>query len=268
MIYIFCEIKLIMPSYLRFKSNDNLFSAAKNIFKTKGIRYFARSSFWYLIDRYFTEIYYNKLRSLETFQFQGKNYHYLFHRYCTTWKNERCAIIPIAWDIIQTYQKRGKNILEVGNVISHIYPVAHDVLDKYEIADGVINKDIVDFQPSKRYDLIISIVTMQHVGYNDYPRDPTKILKAMENLKKILTRDGIIVIVHGLGENKEMDELLRDNTLEFNQKFYLMKTSTFKWAEVKWEDVKNLTYDFSIPTARAVIIVVFEKNVNKQKLFK
>lgn len=258
-----------MPSYLRFKSNDNLFLKAINIFKTKGIRHIAHSSFWYLVDRYFTDIYYNKLRSAETFQFQGKNYHYLFHKYCTTWKNERCAIIPIAWDIVQTYQTQGKNILEVGNVISHIYPVVHDVLDKYEIAGGVINKDIVDFHPLKRYDLIISIVTMQHVGFNESPRDPTKILKAMENLKKILSPDGIIVILHGLGENKEMDELLKYNTLGFSQKFYLMKTSTFKWAEVKWEDVKNQTYDFSIPTARAVVIVVFEKNVNnKQKLFK
>ena len=91
----------------------------------------------------------------------------------------------------------------------------------------------------------------------------------MENLKKILSPDGIIVILHGLGENKEMDELLNDNTLGFNQKFYLMKTSTFKWAEGKWEDVKNLTYDFSIPSAMTVVIVVFEKNFNnKQKLFK
>jgi SAM-dependent methyltransferase len=252
-----------MPSYLRVRSNDDLFSRAKNIFKKKGFRYFARSSFWYLMDKYFTSIYYNKFRSSETFQFQGKSHHYLFHRYCTTWKNERCAIIPIAWDIVQTYQTQRKNILEVGNVISHIYPVVHDVLDKYELADGVINEDIVDFRPSKRYDLIFSIVTMQHVGYNEFPRDPAKILKAMKNLKNILSPGGKIVILHGLGENKEMDDLLKDNTMEFNQRYYLMKTSTFKWREVKWEDVKDLTYDYSIPTARGVVIVVFEKNTNK-----
>jgi SAM-dependent methyltransferase len=252
-----------MPSYLKLKSKDNLFSRAINIFKKKGFRYFAHSTFWYLMDKFFTSIYYNKFRSSETFQFQGKNYHYLFHRYCTTWKNERCAIIPIAWDIVQTYQTQGKNILEVGNVISHIYPVLHDVLDKYELADGVINEDIVDFRPSKWYDLIFSIVTLQHVGYNEFPRDPAKILKAMKNLKNILSPGGKIVILHGLGENKEMDDLLKDNTMEFNERFYLMKTSTFKWKEVKWEDVKDLSYDYSIPTARGVVIVVFEKNTSK-----
>ena len=134
---------------------------------------------------YFTDICYNKLRSSERDHQKLSNFEErtitFFHRYCTKWRNKRCAIIRIAWVIIQTYQTQGKYILEVGNAISHIYPVVHDVLDKYEIADGVTNTDIVDFPPLKRHDLNISIVTMQHVGYNEYPREPTKILKAMEN---------------------------------------------------------------------------------------
>ena len=63
-------------------------------------------------------------------------------------------------------------------------------------------------------------------------------MKAMENLKKILAPDGIILIFHGLGENKEMDDLLMTGILEFSQIFYLMKISKYQWAEAKWDDVK------------------------------
>jgi SAM-dependent methyltransferase len=255
-----------VPSYSEHIPNDNLFSRARNLYKSKGIIHFIHSCFWYLVDMSFTATYYNKFRSSETFLFQGKKYHYIFHRYCTTWKNERCAILPIAFDIIKEYQNRGKNVLEIGNVTSHLYPIVHDVVDKYEIADGVINEDVVNFQPPRRYDLIFSIVTMQHVGLHESPQDATKILKAMENLKKILSPDGIILIIHGLGENKEMDELLKNGQLVFNERFYLKKVSKYKWIEAKWDDVKDLPYDYSVPTATAVLIGLCVKNTAKRVL--
>ena len=128
----------------------------------------------------------------------------------------------------------------------YIYPVTHDVLDKYEIADGVVNEDVTEYQPSKQYDLIFSIVTMQHVDRIKSTQDPTKIMKAMENLKKILSSDGIILIFHGLGENKEMDDLLEIGKLEFSQIFYLMKISKYQWAEAKWA-MWNI-YHMTIPS--------------------
>jgi hypothetical protein len=99
-------------------------------------------------------LYYRIFRSKETFEFQGNAYHYLFNAYCPTWKNERAAILPIAWNILQKYRQQKKRILEVGNVLSYVFEVDHDILDKYEITGGVINEDVVDFNPSKRYDLI------------------------------------------------------------------------------------------------------------------
>jgi hypothetical protein len=243
-------------------SNDNLYenllSKAIIIYRSKGLKHLLHSSFWYLIDMYVTSAYYNKFKSSETFQFQGKSYHYVFHRYCTTWKNERCAIIPIARDFMLEYQKQGKKILEVGNVISYIYPVVHDVIDKYEIVESVINKDIVDFQTSKRYDLIFSIVTIQHIGRTESPTYPRKVLKAIGNLKKILALNGEIVILHALGENKEMDELIKNRQLGFSDQYYLMKVSKYVWKEASWEDVKDLPYDYSIPSARGVVIGIYK----------
>src|SRR5579872_7186960 len=75
-----------------------------------------------------------------SFEFRGKTYLYFWHRYNATWRNERAVEIPIAREFIA--QSRGGNVLEVGNVLSHYGPVQHDVLDKYEKAEGVINEDV------------------------------------------------------------------------------------------------------------------------------
>src|SRR6202034_3735504 len=107
-------------------------------------------------------------------------YYYFYHRYNYTWKNERTIEIPIIWDIIR--KNPNKEILEVGNVLSHYYQVHHTILDKYEKGDNVINEDVIDFNPKKKYDLIVSISTLEHVGWDEEPRQPLKILTAVTNL--------------------------------------------------------------------------------------
>jgi len=68
-------------------------------------------------------------------------------RYNTTWRNERAIEIPVVYDIVA--QETG-DILEVGNVLSHYFHINHDVVDKYEKAEGVTNEDIVDYSPNKK----------------------------------------------------------------------------------------------------------------------
>jgi hypothetical protein len=66
---------------------------------------------------------------------------------------------------VKRYKER--NILEIGNVLSHYFPVNHDIVDKYEKADGVINQDVVHFYSPKKYDLIVSVSTLEHVGWDE-----------------------------------------------------------------------------------------------------
>lgn len=105
-----------------------------------------------------------------------------------TWHGERAVEIAIVLEMVKKYQ--GMNILEIGNVLSHHVKFEHDVLDKYEIAKGVINEDIVDFKSDKKYDLIVSVSTIEHVGWDEKPRDNMKILRAIENLKTIIVSRG------------------------------------------------------------------------------
>lgn len=74
-------------------------------------------------------------------------------------------------------------MLEVGDVLSHYFPIHHDVVDKYQVAPGVINQDIAEFIPPERYDLILSISTPEDVGWDETPREPDKLLRAIEHLR-------------------------------------------------------------------------------------
>jgi hypothetical protein len=76
----------------------------------------------------------------------GKTYHYFDT--VKTWHGERAVEIPIVIEMVRKYQ--GKNILEVGNVLSHHMKFEHDILDKYEIAKGVTNSDVTHFTSEKK----------------------------------------------------------------------------------------------------------------------
>ncbi len=204
------------------------------------------------------------LRSSRTFAFQGNSYHYFFHRHNTTWRNERCVEIPIVWKIVGEHQ--GKEILEVGNVLSHYYPVKHDIVDKYEIFDRVINQDVVDFRPSKKYDLIVSISTMEHVGWDEDPRDqskilgePVKILRALDNLQECLAPGGSIVITFPAGYNPQLDKSLADGRIKFTKRLCMRRVSKNKWVEADWKACRDARYEMPYTAANALVVLFISK---------
>ena len=238
-------------------TTGNILAKAKHAYNREGMFYVLRSSLMMFLG-YFLIYYYKAFKSSEKFEFQGKTYHYFFHPYCTTWRNERTVAVPIIWDIVKEYEDKGKNILEVGNMLSYYFRVSHDILDRYEIKDGVINEDVVDFKPSRKYDLIISILTLPEVGWYDEPRDPDKSVRAFENLKKLLAPGGRMVLVVGLGLDTQFERSLRAKTIEFNIQGYMRHLEGYRWKEADWNDVKDVKYDRSISTAHGIIIGSFQ----------
>lgn len=199
-----------------------------------------------------------RFESPKSFTFRGNTYHYFWHPYNTTWRGERAIEVPIIWELVKTY--RGKEILEIGNVLSHYFPVNHDILDKYEEVNGVVNQDVIDFQPSKKYDLIVSISTLEHVGWDENLREPMKILPSLENLKRCLSPGGKIVVTLPLGYNSEIDTLLNEGKIQFTKIYCLKRISDDnKWTEVDWKDVQNATYNYSVSHANGLIIGIIQK---------
>jgi len=206
----------------------------------------------------FPYCYFKIFKSWRTFKVHGKNYKYFYHLYNTTWENERAVEIPIIWEILKEH--RGKMILEVGNVMSHYFTVNHDVVDKYEKAKNVINQDIVDYRPSKKYDLIISISTLEHVGWDENPREPEKILRAIDNLKNCLVAGGKLAVTLPLGYNSDLDKFLLDRKIKFTQQYILKRISRDnQWREVNWDDVRNSQYGNPYSKANGLIILIDTK---------
>ncbi|MBU4246198.1 MAG: hypothetical protein ABIF85_03885 [Nanoarchaeota archaeon] len=189
----------------------------------------------------------------KTFEINGKQYPYFYHIHNVTWKNERAVELSVALESLKKYE--GKKILEIGNVLSHYIPITHDVVDKYEIADGVINEDVVDYKPSKKYDLILSISTMEHVGWDEEPKDPNKIPRAIENLKKCLSPGGAIIVTMPLGENPYLDELIKKRKIQFKKQYFLKRVSKNNdWVQVDLKDIENVKYDSPYRNANGIII--------------
>lgn len=196
------------------------------------------------------------------FSFRNDSYEYFIHWYNHTWKNERAVEIPIIWREVK--KEKGK-VLEIGNVLSHYFLVTHDVLDKYEKSEKikVINEDVVSFSTQKKYDLIVSISTLEHVGWDEYPRKPEKILHALENLKSLLTKGGKLIVTLPLGYNSELDKMLKSGKIKFSEMYAMKRISKYnRWIEIPVKDLlkKNIPYTYSrFPHANGIIIGYFKK---------
>lgn len=234
---------------------------AKEISREKGIYCAIRAGMGKIINwlqNSFRCSYYKIFKSSRTFIFQEKSYNYFYHKYNITFRNERMVEIPIVWEMMSGY--RGKEILEVGDVLSHYFSVNHEILDKYDKSDGLINTDVCDFQPLKKYDLIVSISTLEHVGWDEVPREPTKILRAIENLKSLLSSNGKIIVTLPLGYNPVMDRLLSEGKIQFTKMHCLKRVfRDNRWVEAHFKDINNARYDYPFNNANGLVIGVIEK---------
>lgn len=188
----------------------------------------------------------------KTFRFDGKTYEYLYHLYNKTWKNERAVEIPIFCELLLKYE--GKRVLEVGNVLTHYCSIHHDIVDKYEIGSGVINRDIVEFVPQQKYDLIISVSTLEHVGWDEQPREPVKLLAAIDHLRHTcLAPSGSLVASLPIGYNRYFDGLLNGGKSPFTTQHFLKRVSKRNyWVEADWEHCRDAPYGRFV--AHAIVI--------------
>jgi hypothetical protein len=245
-----------------------LIHETRESYSKKGLVHVLKTGFFMMIE-YFQLLFYKIFRNKETFGLNSKRYKYFFHpRIAKTgpsWKNERSVSIPIIWEIIKEYRSKGKNVLELGNVLSYTFKIDHDVIDKYEMMDGVINEDIISFAPKKKYDLIVSVLSFQCVGWDESPQDPPKIVKAIENMKEILVPGGKIFMAIGWGWNQYLDKLILDGKFHLDKQLYLKKDKGYHWKEVpSLTDIKNLEYDNKMHTATGIIIATIEKKENEK----
>lgn len=249
---------------LSSEGNKNLFETMLDVYKLRGIYWSTRYAFlsfvsylgypfWNLLYR--TKYKTNKL-SHTTFRFNKKRFTYFIHPYNKTWRCERAIEIPL----IKSYlDKSGnKNVLEVGNVFSHYFPSKHDIVDNYEIAPGVLNEDIMKFRPKKKYNIIFSISTLEHVGV-DGEKEDGKAVKAIQLLSKHLAHAGKLLFTIPLGYNKDLDKSLLNGKIKLSEYFLFKRvTSDNRWVQVRMEDIFGFQYGFPFRWGNVVLLGIIK----------
>jgi SAM-dependent methyltransferase len=194
--------------------------------------------------------------SKATFGWRGGQVRYFNHPYNYTWLNERAVETALALNMLDAYA--GGDVLEIGNVTGHYVPARHTVVDKYERAPGVINADVAELELDERFDLILAVSTLEHVGLDEQVQDPGKPARAITGLKSLLRPDGRLWLTHPVGYNPALDELMRSNDAGFTSLGALRRANDRNvWWEVPIDEVWEATYDRLLYTAHGLVVAEY-----------
>jgi SAM-dependent methyltransferase len=190
-------------------------------------------------------------RAGATFAFAGRERPLFVHAYNATWRNERAVEIPLALEALDA-----SPVLEVGNVLGHYGRSGHVVVDKYERAPGVVNIDALDFAPAERFARIVSISTLEHIGFDEDVRDAGKPGRAIAHLRSLLAPGGLLFVTIPLGYNAAADALFAPGADAFDDIAYLRRTGELAWAEASWPEVRSASYGAPFPFGNGVAVGV------------
>lgn len=185
-----------------------------------------------------------------TYKFiRPKNFIYLKNKiryessfYNVSFINERSIEIPLTKFLLKDLKP--KKVLEIGNVLEHYDSnLERDIVDKYEIDKGVINQDIEYFKPNKKYDLIISISTLEHVGFDEGEKnlDLEKFERCISHIvENLLEKNGTFIITLPVNYNYHVSSFIYNSNL-FQEKFFMKKTNLIlnTWKMVSFEDLEK-----------------------------
>ncbi|HET6761410.1 MAG TPA: class I SAM-dependent methyltransferase [Gemmatimonadaceae bacterium] len=173
-----------------------------------------------------------------SFAFQGRNFRYFVHYYNAMEGSDRAVEIPLARAFLERFQQASG--IEVGNVLPHYLRVRHPIIDKYEKAPGVLNQDVLEFEPPAALDFIVSISTLEHVGWDELPRDPAKVEFAIERLRRMLKPSGRMFVTCPLGHNSHLDSLVLGEKTDAVEEGFLQHAGSGSWHQIRRADVTAL----------------------------
>lgn len=190
----------------------------------------------YLIPWIFRKVF----RKNSTFTHDGRKHNYFAHPYNATWLNERAVEIPVIVEQIRKYNSI--SVLEIGNVTSHYFKTSHIVIDKYESSSMAVPVDIMDYNPGRQFDCIVSISTIEHVGWDEVPRDKQKHRRAIERILTWLAPGGKLFVTIPLGYNPSIDADIFSGALNCPTIHYFKRIGTTEWINADKTEVLGSSY--------------------------
>lgn len=174
----------------------------------------------------------------------------LDHPYNVTAQNERAIEVPLAQFFLQRHG-RGHG-LEVGNVLGHYGVSGHDVVDLYEVADGVRNIDLFDVEG--RWDWVVSISTVEHVGW---PLDVDAALAAVVHLRSLVEPHGVLFLTVGFGQHPRLDDAIYSGSFRPDWQLVYRRARTNWLPQAAASPHAWAPYDWQTPSARAVWVATW-----------
>lgn len=198
---------------------------------------------------------------MSTFTYHGRELNRFDHLYNSTAISERGVEVAVVVDFLAN-RDRGRT-LEVGNVLQH-YEDAIEffpryIVDLYEPGHGVWNQDVFDTYGV--FDTIVSISTLEHVGFDYDPPSTDGPQRAIEHLRSLLTEEGRLLVTIPVGFNKALDpDLALLETVRQTRLYRDPRRGGWAshWSEVpEWGKVKE--YGYHTPWANEVWIGEFNR---------
>jgi hypothetical protein len=245
--------------YKKYNIKYTVFGNAVAAFKKKRL---IKGSFNYFYTYYLSRLVRPMLGSFiinETVDGRRKAVEYPYFYEKDALASERTVEIAYAHAFYLT--NKTASFLELGSVLYNYFDIDHTVVDKYENGKGVINKDIVEYGDKKRYKLIISISTIERIGFDEPVREPGKSLKAVHKLISLLEKNGKLLITVPIGYNPEIDDMLINNRIKFRERHFLKRVSILnKWVETDMKDALEQKFYGRYPFANACAFLIYAKS--------
>lgn len=195
-----------------------------------------------------------------TVEFRRDSIALVYARHNVTWANERCLELALAQQFLRGVP--ADRVLEVGNVTPRYFGGGHTVVDKYE--PGALQVDIVDFESDRRFDLILSISTFEHIAFDEAggPERPDavagKIRAAMDRCVGLLAPGGTFAITVPMGYNPALDAMIAAETLGCDRPTWFKRFPGRVWREVGKEEGVRCRYGSPYPFANGVMVAEWD----------
>jgi hypothetical protein len=144
---------------------------------------------------------------------------------------ERSLEIPIALEFVNLAPPG--QLLEIGNVLGYYASVpVHTVVDRYEMIPGVLNLDAETIDLGRRFEFIVSVSTVEHIGFDEPVIDPRKAVRTVLGLRNLLNDDGHLLLSIPLGYNPEIDHcFLSGGFSDFDVTIFGSRAGSLDWVE-------------------------------------
>nr|MCF6374250.1 HlyD family secretion protein [Tychonema sp. BBK16] len=237
----------------------------------------------------------------KTFLFKGKNLYYNRIQYNNP--TERSVEVSIGFDFLADV-KKSERVVEIGNVLSYyenllserVGVINRKIIDKFEIDIGVDNEDLMNLPSPEKYDAIVSVSTVEHIGQGVDPsgaygestdgRDLEYPLKAIAKIYDLLAVEGKALITVPFGVLTDggwyiqfsaqyltllkkygiPQEAIRTSFLKLVNRDPTKDSVKMLWEEVEEIELSNVEYNHPFPCANAIAVIELSKLSNEFNL--